>query len=39
MLLLELANPEILVQDKLPKLLLENKYKIEKIINYNIVTD
>ena len=34
--LLELVDPEILVQNKSPKLLSENKYKIEKIINYNI---
>ena len=33
--LLEPANPEILIFIQLPKLLPENKYKIEKIIDYD----
>ena len=35
-LLLELANPNILVQNKSPKLLSKKKYKVEKIADYNI---
>ena len=38
-LFLESANPNILIQNKLLKLLLENKYKIEEIENYNIFTN
>ena len=33
--LLEPVNPEIPVSTKSPKLSPENKYKIEKIIDYN----
>ena len=34
-LFLESVNPEIPIQNKLSKLLSENKYKIEKLINYD----
>ena len=35
-LFLESADPETSIQNKLSKLLLEDKYKIKKIKNYNI---
>ena len=38
-LLLELADPSTPVQNKSPKLLSENKYKVEEIKNYNIFTN
>ena len=34
-LLLESANPEILIQLRLSKLSSENKYEIKKLVNYN----
>ena len=36
-LFLESVDPQISVQNKLPKLLSENEYKVEKIIDYNII--
>ena len=35
-LLLESVDPKISVQNKLPKLLSENKYKIKEITGYDI---
>ena len=38
-LFLELVDSNILVQNKSLKLLLENKYKVEKVVNYNNITN
>ena len=35
-LFLESTNTDILIQDKLSKLLSENKYEVEKIMDYNV---
>ena len=38
-LLLELADSEILIQNKSLKLLSENEYEIEEITDYNVFTN
>ena len=38
-LLLESANPKTLIQLRLSKLLLKNKYEIEKLIDYDKIID